>query len=254
MPFGSDPEKCRVTYLGYLTGGENRLTKLHGMSFVTKTLLSGVASREIADASQIADLLIVGSNPVSSPAAGLRSTLALRLAPRTDCPLIVVPSNWDARPGAIVVGVDDDGSSDIAVDFAAREATRSGRELVLVHAWQPAPPFSAIGRHRETEFPAPRQLHQDCLDAAVARVRPVANRVRINVILQFGRASAALVLSASDASLLVVGTHRYGIIADAFLGGTSRKLLASAACPIAIVGSDHVAHNPPRGLVWEEAV
>jgi nucleotide-binding universal stress UspA family protein len=85
-------------------------------------------------------------------------------------------------------------------------------------------------------------------------VRPVANRVRINVILQFGRASAALVLSASDASLLVVGTHRYGIIADAFLGGTSRKLLASAACPIAIVGSDHVAHNPPRGLVWEEAV
>jgi nucleotide-binding universal stress UspA family protein len=249
MPFGSDPEAYRKTYLAYLIEGERRLSNHHGVSSVTRTLMSGVPSQELADASQIADLIVVGSNPVNPVSVRLRATLALRLAPLSDCPLIVVPSIWNVHLGGIVVGVEDDDSSDSAIDFAAHEAGRSGRDLVAVHSWLPAPPFTAVGRKRESEFPTLKQLHQTYLDAAVARAQRVAPRVRVSAILQFGSASIALALAARDASLLVVGTHRYGILADAVRGGTSQKALASATCPVAIVSSEFIPTKRPRGLI-----
>jgi len=251
MPFGSDPREYRAAYLAHLAEGESRLSNHHGVSSVTRTLLSGVASREIADASQIADMLVVGSNPVAAPAADLRSSLALRLAPRSDCPLVVVPAAWQSREGAVVVGAEDDGSSDTAIDFAAHEAATTGRRLLVVHAWLPAPPFTSIGRHRESEFPTLKALHQASLDASVARARLIASRATVTGILQFCPASAALLTAATGASLLVVGSHRHGIVADTFLGGSSRKLLSSAACPIAVVSSDRIVLDAPRGLVWE---
>jgi nucleotide-binding universal stress UspA family protein len=249
MLFGADPRAYRNTYLAHLLEGERRLTNHHGIFSVTRTLMAGVPSQELADASQNADLVVVGSNPVNPGSARLRATLALRLAPLSNCPLIVVPASWNCRLGAIVVGIEDDGSSSSAIDFAAHEAGISARDLVAVHSWLPAPPFTAVGRKRESQFPTLKLLHQQFLDAAVARAQRVAPRVRVTGILQFGPASDALARAAREASLLVVGTHRYGIVVDAVRGATSQKAVVSAICPVAVVSSDRILLEPPRGLV-----
>jgi nucleotide-binding universal stress UspA family protein len=142
----------------------------------------------------------------------------------------------------------------MAVERAALEAAKSGRELVVVHTWLPAQPFTFVGRNREPEFPSVKRLHQKSLDSAIARARRVAPRIRLTPILLFGPTLRGLAVAARDASLLVVGTHRHGIIADAVLGGTGEKILATATFPVMIVNSDLISRDAPRGIVSRTTV
>jgi nucleotide-binding universal stress UspA family protein len=98
------------------------------------TVHRGRALEGLLSASRRADLLVIGTHKTSAAVGIINGTLPLSIAARTGCPLVVVPVGWVPAPGPIVAGVDAD-TGETALLFAAREAERTGRNLVAVRAW-----------------------------------------------------------------------------------------------------------------------
>ena len=78
-------------------------------------------------------------------------------------------------PAPVVVGIDDAGSADDALDWATAEAAARGCPLRVVHAFQPplpADPYGVVPRRAASPWPGrkPSQV----LAQAMARARSVA--------------------------------------------------------------------------------
>ncbi|MDQ1662786.1 MAG: hypothetical protein QOJ68_2766, partial [Blastococcus sp.] len=157
-----------------------------------------------------------------------------QMAETVTCPTVVVPRDWEPSDGPVVVGVEDDGSDDAAVEFAAREAETLGKEVVLVHAWRSTAPgassFDAdLGR---TGYEA----------AAATRLMDVSRGVRaaypglpITPLLDHDKPASAVIRAAAGASLIVVGTHRMDALDRLRFSSVSRTVLERSRCPVAIV-------------------
>jgi nucleotide-binding universal stress UspA family protein len=87
------------------------------------------------------DLLVIGSHRTRHYRSVLAGDLPARVARHARCPVVIVPDDWAPRDGAVVVGLEDDASSDAALRRAAEFAADSGQELRILHAWlRPNPP------------------------------------------------------------------------------------------------------------------
>jgi nucleotide-binding universal stress UspA family protein len=235
LPLGADEQKYRRKFADVLTTAEKHLANRHGISRVTTNLLSGRAANALTDTSQHADALVIGSNRTNAAVGAVHGTLALRLAARTLCQLVVVPSDWEPHPGLIVVGVDDDESSIAAVEAAAHEAQRNTSDLLLVHAWSLAAPFSLLDGLLTTSYPSLEALHRQRLEQMVARAAEITPRSHISQLLKFGSAEAVLADASDGAQVLFVGTHRRGVLRDLILGSVSHDVLRAAQCPVIVV-------------------
>jgi nucleotide-binding universal stress UspA family protein len=235
LPVGGDESEFRRKYIDILDEAGKHLANRPGVSLVAKTMLSGRPAEELAKVARLADELVIGSKLTGAAVGARRGTLALHLAPRTPCRLTVVPQNWAPRGGPIVVGVEDDESSTTAIEEAATEADRTGRALVLVHAWSLPAPFSIVEGLLNTTYPTLEAVHQQILDVAIARGKLIAPRSEISQVLKFGPPTEVLLEAAEHASLLVVGSHGRGMIGSLILGSVSHRALVAAPCPVAVV-------------------
>jgi nucleotide-binding universal stress UspA family protein len=235
LPLGADESLYRPAYGAVLSDAETHLANRHGISFVTTTLLSGKPAEELADASVFADALVIGSPRVSATVGALHGTLALRLATQTSCHLVVVPADWKPGSGPIVVGAGDDEARDGAVEDAADEAHRTGRDLLVVHAWSLPAPFSVLDALLKTTYPTLEAIHERILDAAVARARARSPLGEIFKLLRFGRPAEVLATVALNATGLFVQSHQRGVVGELMLGSVSHDVIMSAPCPITVV-------------------
>jgi nucleotide-binding universal stress UspA family protein len=147
------------------------------------------------------------------------------LAARSRCPVVVVPDDWAARDGAIVVGIDADGSDDAAL-FAAREAVESGRQLEILHSWEPwmAP-----------DTRASQLEHQSILDDAITLVRTAYPTVAVGGALAEAVAHDGIIANSRDASLVVLGTYRLGRESGVVLGTIHQEVMLRGVIPLCIV-------------------
>jgi len=131
----------------------------------------------------------------------------------------------------VVVGIDGSAAAQRALDFACDEAERRGAELHVVHAW------SYPYRGRRTDKAEPRELmEQDASQTLQDAVDHVASRgVTVVAHLEEGPPVAALIDAATDAALLVVGSHGHGSVIGSLLGSTSQAVAHRANCPVALV-------------------
>ena len=180
------------------------------------------------------DLLVLGSHRTRRLRSVLTGALAQQMTARADCPVIVVPD--DVRPGSggIVVGLGDDDSSAAALRFAAELARQSDQVLTIVHAW--SPPLVAA----EFAVPLPddeevRAAHEELLAASAAGIRDEVNDVEVVEHLQRGDADVALRNAGGGPDLIVVGTHRRGIVAGFLLGSVVSRLMRSSRTPVCVV-------------------
>lgn len=192
------------------------------------------AADAIAEATREAELLVIGSRR-REHLASLTGATALRLAGQSRCATVIVPEAWSPAPkGLILVGVDDD-SSDGAVELAAREAEATGARLELVRAWTaPLPAFDPLVWIADTEH-ALRVDNQEQLDAVVERAKAAHPTVHIAGLVREGLPSAALAARAGDADLVVLGTHRHGVVIGFLLGSTAQELLRNSTTPVCVV-------------------
>jgi nucleotide-binding universal stress UspA family protein len=138
-------------------------------------------------------------------------------------------------PDAVVVGYNGKEHSRVAVVWAAREAVRRDRPLVVLHA---------ANYPGMTGPPGPGLLHRDpgALDAAeevtgLGVIEAVAARPGLDVVgaTEVTSAVRALTDASRDASLVVVGSRGHGRLARALLGSVSSAVASRATAPVAVV-------------------
>ncbi|WP_344222960.1 universal stress protein, partial [Lapillicoccus jejuensis] len=153
--------------------------------------------------------------------------------------------------GAVVVGIDPDGSSDAALDWAADDAARRHRPLLLLAA--PAPLYSDPMAGAIALLPATESLGP-VLDRAAARVAERAPSVevrRTTAYLAAASPAAPLTEVSRVADTVVVGSHGRGRLATLLMGSVSQSVAAGAGCPVVVVREAPrvLAPETPRHVV-----
>lgn len=143
----------------------------------------------------------------------------------------------------IVVGVDGSEESFAAARWALHEARRCGATLTMVHAWQGYVALPSDSPLQTQQMAACVDVAQAILDAVVKRLgaEPEAADVELDPILIPGPAGPVLVDEASDADLLVVGSHGRGALGRVVLGSVSAYCIHHATCSTLIVPSRPLA-------------
>jgi len=197
----------------------------------------GGASGVLLDASDTAELLVVGSRGRGGFANLILGSVAAQVASHSSCPVVIARS--PSPPGAteIVVGIDASPGAIAAVAFAFDEASRHGWSVVAVHAWdQPSYDLLVI-----PAGPIPVPL-ADVADEEVrlsavvlAGFREDYPDVTVQERLIHGPAVGSLLDAANGAAMIVVGTRGHGPAISALIGSVSNGVLHKARIPVVVV-------------------
>ncbi len=158
-----------------------------------------------------------------------------------------------AIAGAVVVGVDGSEDADRAVVWAAEQARREHRRLVLLRG-------SALVGH--SIYPGAEYLMMDqaSVDAEASTGRAVLAASREQALRAGGDLDVttldvrtdprlALVEASDRAHLMVVGSRGRGHTSSILMGSVSASLAARAACPVVVVRPQAVDAEHKPGVV-----
>lgn len=126
----------------------------------------------------------------------------------------------------MVVGVDASLGSGAALRWAVKEAVAHRAVIHAVHVRRGGGAAALLGEERSLD-----ELELS-LQTALGEGEPPVPVVRH---LVDGPAGPALCQAAEEAQLLVLGSHRRGLVQEALLGSVSHYCVRHAACPVVIV-------------------
>lgn len=144
----------------------------------------------------------------------------------------------------IIVGYDGSNASDLAVAWAAENATSRGVPLKVICAW--TLPASEVGIGAGAAFDqqlldALREESHAILQKGVTLAAEASDGVDVSGEVASGPAAGVLVHKSEEASMVVVGSQGRGGIVGLFLGSVSRQVSAHVECPAVVV---RPANNP----------
>lgn len=197
-------------------------------------LREGSPPREIVALSQAAQLVVTQRQSEAVLGRVFIGSTANRVAAHADCPLVMVPADWDAeRPGGdIVVGVHGDGKAEPPLEWAFREAAASGVPLRVLHAWRLAAAYD--GLLSPDDIDRWREGVADRLRTLVSDHRP-GEEVEARVEVHHQEPADALLDAAETAALVIVGRHRHHAWLPDQLGSVARIVMREAAAPVMVV-------------------
>jgi nucleotide-binding universal stress UspA family protein len=134
--------------------------------------------------------------------------------------------------GQIVVGVDGSAPATAAVEWAAADARRSGRDLRIVHVC--------------TEWPPGSDGYEHCvgaLEAAADRARRLSIGVEVTTELLPGNVATALIAESETADSLVLGSRGLGGFAGMVVGSVGMAVAGHARGPVVIVRAPAVTEH-----------
>lgn len=132
----------------------------------------------------------------------------------------------------IVVGTDGSPSSDHALEWAAREATKWGEPILIVHGWMST---SVLADPSGMAYGSGQDAGQIVLDEAVARCRELAPGVDVTGQLLTCSGQQAIVDTATPDDLVVIGHRGHGALGSLVLGSTSDHVVHHASCTVVVV-------------------
>lgn len=133
----------------------------------------------------------------------------------------------------ILVGTDGSTGAATAIDWAAAEAHRRHRPLVIVHA--SAPDWVALRSDVAAVPPPPASARPAYVDDAADRVQAEWPGLEVTALDLAGGASSGLIAASTDATMVVVGARGRSLVAEVLLGSVSRHVSAHAHCPVVVV-------------------
>jgi nucleotide-binding universal stress UspA family protein len=140
------------------------------------------------------------------------------------------------KPDPVVVGVDEAGSAEDAVDWATAEAAARGCPLRVVHAFRPPLPADAYGFASPIDsYVTAHTAAQLILGDAVTRARSVAPGIDVSTRLVRGTAARALLSEARDARLLVLGSRGRSGLRAVLSGSVAGPVSRHSPCPIVVI-------------------
>jgi nucleotide-binding universal stress UspA family protein len=132
----------------------------------------------------------------------------------------------------IVVGVDGSEGGRRALRWAVREAEARGGTVQAVGAWRWD--VDEGPRYGTKRLAAADELAERAIRREVASVGDRA-AVPIGTETVEGRAADVLTSAASDANLLVLGSHGHSRVWHTVLGSVSEECIRKATCPVVVV-------------------
>lgn len=207
---------------------------------VTTHIAVGAPSAAMLEASETADLLVVGSRGRGGFAGLLLGSVGAQVAAHSACPVVVLRTPPAAGASSVVVGIDGSPAAVAALAFAFDEATHHGWTVVALHAWD-VPSYDLL---IVPNGPVPVPLSDVADDEirltaeVLAGFREDYPDVDVEERLVRGPAISSLVSASAEAAMVVIGTHGRGPALGALLGSVSNGLLHKAKVPVAVV--------PPR--------
>lgn len=205
---------------------------------IERQVIEGGVLDEILTAANAADLLVLGAHGLHPLRDLFIGSTAERLLMRSRRPMLVVKQDGADVYKSVLVPVDFSDHSIAALRFAQQVAPSA--DICVLHAFES--PFEGkleyagvsqeiIARYREesgrearASMAALLERHADAQSRAVPVVAHGDPRTLI--------ASKADELGAD---LIVIGKHGRSLLAEYFLGGITRAVLARAACDVAVV-------------------
>lgn len=145
------------------------------------------------------------------------------------------PEPGDAAP-PILVGIDGSRAARTALFWAAAEARRWGRHLLVLHAYEY--PAVSAGFGVVPDLTDPRLIEDAAAGLARGEVDGVLggrNGLHVDVEVVCGSPAAALVERSRDAEMLVVGSRGRGGFSGLLLGSVSQHVSHHSRCPVVIV-------------------
>ena len=203
----------------------------------------GSPVKPLIEASEGADLLVVGSRGLGGFAGLLLGSVGHKCALHAHCPVVVVRPRRSEPDGAdvqqhtpsnrIVVGIDGSESSTRALEWALREAELTGATVVAMTTWQ-WPNSFAWGM----PVPASFDMAENAKTVLHQVVDPAGHRhptVTIQPQVALEHPAPALVDASRSADLLVVGSRGHGELVDSLLGSVSEYCVSHAECPVVVM-------------------
>lgn len=190
---------------------------------------------ELVRLSQDSDMVVVGSDSTGDTASSGHGNRGFRIAAASTTPVAVIPTlDLSGRDG-VVVGVDGSPISEHALAFAVGEADRLGEPLIAVNAW-PNPVVYGYDLAFPVEYVEDlTEIGTETLARSLDRVMGAHPGVSVRRVVAEGDPTTVLLEEASNASLVVVGSHGRGAVARFLLGSVSHGVLARLAAPTVIV-------------------
>jgi len=223
---------------------------------VTTETRTGPATATLVDATEDAQLLVVGMGGGERYEDIRLHSTALAVCTAVTCPVAVVRGVAGTVPedGQVVLGIDDIVADATAVTVAFADAQRHGGGLIVVHAVHGTGPVrdhvmghEAYARKRDAAFVA--------ITDALAPWRSRWPEVPVEMKIVDGPAHAHLLPAAVAARLLVLGTRaRRSATARVVLGSTSHTVLRHAPCPVMVVRRDARLTESSAEAIAAEAI
>jgi len=208
-----------------------------GLAARGKAVMGG-ASGALVDASEDADVVVVGSRGMGGFKGLLVGSVGVQVAEHAHCPAVVVRGPAPAGASTVVVGIDGSQLSLAAAEFAMETASRRGWSVLAVHAWD-VPAYDALASPvgpSEMELDDLLESERIATSESLAGLRERFPDVPLTVDVSKGPALRVLLEAADNAALLVVGTRGRGELSGALLGSISQAVLHRAEMPVAVVG------------------
>jgi nucleotide-binding universal stress UspA family protein len=187
------------------------------------------------------DAIVVGSNG-HERFGHLVGANAGRLLHMSDVAVIVVPEDalapesGDAPPDDVVIGVSGDVRTDAQLVDWVKRVTRAPAPFRLLHAISPTL-LAIVPTTTGTEVFEGRA--RELLDGLMVAGDEWASSVVVD------HPVPALVAASTDASMIVVGSHRSSRMTGFLTGSIAQHLPTLSACPVAIVPV--IEQAPPAG-------
>jgi nucleotide-binding universal stress UspA family protein len=201
---------------------------------VRGTAVHGEPSRVLVEASEGADLVVVGSRGRGGFAGMLLGSVSHQVATHAMCPVVVARGRIDVT-GPIVVGADGSASADHALGRAFEMARVRGSGLVAIRTYEPVTLTWGVGAPSYTEDPDERdRIEHDLLVETVSPWREKYPDVPVESVVHRGHPAEMLAGLSYTASLVVVGTRGHGGFSTLRLGSVGNGLLHHADCPVLV--------------------
>lgn len=191
----------------------------------------------LIEASEQAQLVVVGSQGMGALGRMLLGSVTAALLQHAHCPVAVIRcGDGIVAPdphAPVLVGIDGSPASEAATAFAFDEASRRGVDLVALHAWSDVGVFPALGmdwHEREGEG-------QQVLAERLAGWQERYPDVHVQRSLVCDTPAKWLLDAAERAQLVVVGSRGRGGFTGMLLGSVSSRVAHAARVPVVVVPS-----------------